>query len=126
MLHGTIRAIKARRELFVLSDQKRVRRTSEQIAADIDVQIENLRSSIAEIEEKKANAAAEFDAKIAAVGDKIKKLEARKKEVLAPKKRRTRKSKAKQIQELIRQAQKSGLKLDEIAEKLGVAQSEEE
>ena len=109
-----------------MSDQKRVRRTSEQIAADIDVQIENLRSSIAEIEEKKANAAAEFDAKIAAVGDKIKKLEARKKEVLAPKKRRTRKSKAKQIQELIRQAQKSGLKLDEIAEKLGVAQSEEE
>lgn len=106
--------------MFALSEQKRVRRTAEQIAADVDVQIEKLRASIQEIEKKKAASAAEFDAKIAAVEEKIKKLEVRKKEVLAPKKRRTRKSKAKQIQELIRQAQKSGMKLDEIAEKLGV------
>ena len=121
-----MKAIRTRRELFALSEQKRVRRTAQQIAADTDAQIEKLRVSIQEIEEKKAAAAAEFDAKIAAVEDKIKKLEARKKEVLTPKKRRPRKSKAKRIQELIRQAQKSGMKLNEIAEKLGVSPEEAE
>ncbi len=41
-----------------------------------------------------------------------------------PKKRKPRKKKADQIKELIRQAQKSGMKLDEIADKLGVEISE--
>ena len=39
---------------------------------------------------------------------------------LGPKQRKKRKTKAEKIQELVRQAQNSGLKLDEIAEKLGV------
>ena len=53
--------------------------------------------------------------------EKIAKLEAKKKDVLTPKKRKPRKSKADQIKLLVRQAQKSGMKLDEIADKLGMA-----
>ena len=87
-----------------MSEEKRVRRTPEQIAADLDVQIEKLK-----------------DYKIAAVKEKIAKLEAKKKDVLTPKKRKPRKSKADQIKLLVRQAQKSGMKLDEIADKLGMA-----
>ena len=63
----------------------------------------------------------EFDNKIAAVKEKIAKLEVKKKDVLTPKKRKPRKSKADQIKLLVRQAQKSGMKLDEIADKLGMA-----
>ena len=99
-----------------MSEEKRVRRTPEQIAADLDVQIEKLKDSILELENKKAASATEFDNKIAAVKEKIAKLEAKKKDVLTPKKRKPRKSKADQIKLLVRQAQKSGMKLDEIAE----------
>ena len=102
-----------------MSEEKRVRRTPEQIAADLDVQIEKLKDSILELENKKAASATEFDNKIAA--EKIAKLEAKKKDVLTPKKRKPRKSKADQIKLLVRQAQKSGMKLDEIADKLGMA-----
>ena len=80
-----------------MSEEKRVRRTPEQIAADLDVQIEKLKDSILELENKKAASATEFDNKIAAVKEKIAKLEAKKKEVLTPKKRKPRKSKADQI-----------------------------
>ena len=93
-----------------MSEEKRVRRTPEQIAADLDVQIEKLKDSILELGNK-----------IAAVKEKIAKLEAKKKDVLTPKKRKPRKSKADQIKLLVRQAQKSGMKLDEIADKLGMA-----
>lgn len=44
--------------------------------------------------------------------------------MLSPKKRKPRKSKAERIRELVKQAQKSGMKLDEIAEKLGMPLSE--
>ena len=74
-----------------MAEQKRVRRTPEQIAADIDGQISKLEENIRGLEEKKIAACAEFDAKIAAVQEK---------------------------------AQKSGMKLDEIAEKLGMPLSE--
>ena len=90
-----------------MSEGKRIRRTPEQIAADLGVQIEKLKDSILELENKKAAAVA--------------KLEAKKKDVLTPKKRKPRKSKADQIKLLVRQAQKSGMKLDEIADKLGMA-----
>ena len=108
-------------ECDLMSEEKRVRRTPEQIAADLDVQIEKLKDSILELENKKAASATEFDNKIAAVKEKIAKLEAKKKDVLTPKKRKPRKSKADQIKLLVRQAQKSGMKLDEIADKLGMA-----
>jgi len=79
-----------------MSEEKRVRRTPEQIAADLDVQIEKLKDSILELENKKAASA-------------------------TPKKHKPRKSKADQIKLLVKQAQKSGMKLDEIADKLGMA-----
>ena len=107
-----------------MAEQKRVRRTREQIAADIDGQISKLEENIRGLEEKKIAACAEFDAKIAAVQEKAAKLAERKKEVLSPKKRKPRKSKAERIRELVKQAQKSGMKLDEIAEKLGMPLSE--
>lgn len=74
-----------------MAEQKRVRRTPEQIAADIDGQISKLEENIRGLEEKKIAACAEFDAKIAAVQEKAAKLAERKKEVLSPKKRKPRK-----------------------------------
>ena len=59
-----------------MSEGKRIRRTPEQIVADLDVQIEKLKDSILELENKKAAAVTEFDNKIAAVKEKIAKLEA--------------------------------------------------
>ena len=107
-----------------MAEQKRVRRTPEQIAADIDGQISKLEENIRGLEEKKIAACAEFDAKIAAVQEQAAKLAERKKELLSPKQRKPRKSKAERIRELVKQAQKSGMKLDEIAEKLGMPLSE--
>ena len=104
-----------------MPEGKRVRRTPQQMAQDLDAQMEKLNASIAELEEKKTASAAVFDGKIAAVREKIKKLEAKKKDVLAPKKRKTRKTKAQQIKDLVRKAQKAGLKPDEIASRLGVS-----
>ncbi|PWL89178.1 MAG: hypothetical protein DBY17_02125 [Oscillospiraceae bacterium] len=104
-----------------MPEGKRVRRTPQQMAQDLDAQMEKLNASIAELEEKKAASAAVFDGKIATVRGKIKKLEAKKKDVLAPKKRKTRKTKAQQIKDLVRKAQKAGLKPDEIASRLGVS-----
>ena len=53
-------------------------------------------------------------------------LEQQKKDVLAPKPpRKPRKTKKQKIQELIQTASKSGLKPEEIAERLGLAQTEE-
>ena len=104
-----------------MPEGKRVRRTPQQMAQDLDAQMEKLNASIAELEEKKTASAAVFDGKIAAVREKIKKLEAKKKDVLAPKKRKTRKTKAQQIKDLVRKAQKAGLKQDEIASRLGVS-----
>ena len=68
-----------------MPEGKRVRRTPQQMAQDLDAQMEKLNASIAELEEKKAASAAVFDGKIATVRGKIKKLEAKKKDVLAPK-----------------------------------------
>ena len=65
-----------------MSEEKRVRRTPEQIAADLDVQIEKLKDSILELENKKAASATEFDNKIAAFKEKIAKLEAKRKTYL--------------------------------------------
>lgn len=108
-----------------VSEKRGTRRTPEQIAADLDLTIDRLQNSIAEIEEKKAASIASYDEKIKTVRLRIKKLEDRKKELLSPKKRKPRKSKTAQIKELIKQANKAGLKLEDIAEKLGVPLAEE-
>lgn len=107
-----------------MAEEKRIRRTAEQISADIDEQIEKLRENIDSLEERKAESMQEFDAKIQHVKQRIEKLNEKKKGLATPKKRKPRKKKADKIKEMIAQAQKNGMKLDEIADKLGVDMSE--
>lgn len=105
--------------------QKRIRRTPQQIAEGIDAKIEEKHQSIASIEEKRAEAMTKFDERIASIEEDIKKLEAKKKAVLAPKPpRQPRKTKKQKIQEIVKAASKAGMKPEEIAEKLGL-QTEE-
>ena len=97
--------------------KKRVRRPVAERAAEIDVKVEALKDSIDEMEQKKMESAALFDQKIAKIQAKIKALQAKKERKL----RRTKKQK---IQEILTQASKSGLKPEEIADRLGVSLSE--
>ena len=110
-------------------DKKKVgrpRRTAEQKAADIDAKIQKLNEDLESIEARRTAANQEFDAKAAAVKERIAVLEQQKKDILAPKPpRKPRKTKKQKIQELIQTASKSGLKPEEIAERLGLAQTEE-
>lgn len=70
---------------------------------------------------KKQAAIADYDAKIAAAQDRIKGLEAKKQEILAPKPpRKQRKTKKQKIQEIVKLALKNGMSVDEIADQLHV------
>ena len=105
---------------------KRTRRTPQQMADGIDATIQKLNQDLDALEAKRAAANADFDAKAAAVKERIAALEQQKKDILAPKPlRKPRKTKKQKIQELIQSASKSGLKPEEIAERLGLAQTEE-
>ncbi len=103
------------------SETKRVRRTPEQMAADIDTQIAELEGSIARIEEKKQTVIEEYDAKIAKVQSRIAGLREQQEALLAPKPRKKRKTKEEKIAEILKLAQKAGMKPAEIAEKLGIS-----
>ena len=93
--------------------KKRVRRTPEQLAAGFDEKIAKLNQDLA-ANEKPFRKATEINAKIE---EYIKRKEA----VLAPKPRRKpRKTKKQKIDEIVKLAVKSGLKPDEVAEKLGI------
>ena len=60
-----------------------------------------------------------------AAQERIKVLEGKKQEILAPKPpRKPRKTKKQKIQEILKEAQKNGMKPEEIAEKLGINLSE--
>lgn len=107
------------------SNAKRVRRTPEERIAEVDAKIEILNQSIADLESKKQASLTSFDEKIAAVQERIKGLESKKQEILTPKPRRKpRKTKKQKIQEILKEAQKSGMKPEEIAERLGIHLSE--
>jgi len=99
---------------------RRKRRTPEERAAELDAKIEALQQSITKYEEQKNAAIQECDDKITAAKEKIKTLEQQKKDILAPKARKPRKTKKQKTEEVIQKALKSGLKLNEIAERLGV------
>lgn len=102
--------------------KKRARRTPEQIAEGIDAQIASLEASITEIEEKRKAANADFDSKVQKVHDKISALEKKKKSVLTVKApRKPRMTKKKKIEALFKATLKSGMKPEEIAEKLGIS-----
>ena len=105
---------------------KRIRRKPEEIAADIDKKIQDLNESIKGMEEKKKAAMETFDSKINGIKGKIKALEDKKTKVLSPRvRRKPRKTKAQKIKEIMSQAQKAGLGLDEIAARLGVELNED-
>jgi len=107
------------------SETKRVRRTPEQRAADMNTQIAELESSIARIESKKQVVIEEYDAKIAKVRARIVGLRNQQKTLLAPKPpRKPRKTKQEKIADILKQAQKVGMKPEEIAEKLGIMTEE--
>jgi len=102
---------------------KRKRRTPEERATMLDEKIEALQQSITKYEEQKNAAIQEFDDKITAVKAKIETLEQQKRDILTSKPskvRKPRKTKKQKTEEVIRKALKSGLNLDEIAERLGV------
>ena len=102
-------------------EKKRIRRTSEQRAAEIDAKIAKLNQSLVDNDKKRDEVIQEFEQKAAAIKAKIESLQKQKKEILAPKPpRKPRKSKKQQIDEIVRKAAKTGLKPSEIAEKLGV------
>lgn len=105
---------------------RRPRRTAQQKADEIDAKIEKLNQDIEGLEVKRAAAMQDFDAKVAAVKGRIDALIQQKTELLAPKPpRKPRKTKKQKIQEIIQLANKSGLKPEEIAERLGLEQAEE-
>lgn len=101
-------------------ENRRKRRTPEEMAADLDAQIEKLEQSISELEAKKQAAADEFDKKIDAVRIRITALQEKKKELLAPKHRKPRITKKQKLAAILKQAQKNGMKPEEIAAALGV------
>jgi len=99
---------------------KRKRRTPEERVAKLDAKIEALQQSITKYEEQKNAAVQEYDNKITAANAKVETLEQQKKDILTPKVRKPRKTKKQKTEEVIQKALKSGLKLNEIAERLGV------
>ncbi len=103
------------------AETKRVRRTAQQRAADLDTQISDLENSIARIEEKKQAAIMEFDRKIETVQARIAALREKQEAILTPKPRKPRKTKKEKIAEILKQAQRAGLKPEEIAERLGIS-----
>jgi len=106
--------------------EKRIRRTPQQLADDVDAKIQKLNQDIEGLEVKRAAANADFDAKAAALKERIAVLEQKKEDLLKPKPpRKPRKTKKQKIQEIINLASKSGLKPEEIAERLGVGQTKE-
>jgi len=105
---------------------KRTRRTPQQITDEIDAKIQKLNQDIEGLEERRNAANADFDAKVAAIKGRIEVLEQKKEDTLKPKQhRKPRKSKKQKIQDIITLASKSGLKPEEIAERLGIGSSEE-
>lgn len=107
------------------TEKKRVRRSPEQRAAELDAKIAELSASIEQLQAKKQAAAAVFDEKIASVQGRIKAMEDKKAEILAPKKRKPRRTKKQKLESILKQAQKAGLKPEDIAARLGVTLEQE-
>lgn len=104
---------------------RRPRRTAQQRADEIDAKIQKLGEDLEGIEAKRAAANQEFYGKAAVLKDRIAALEQQKEDLLNPKPpRKPRKTKKQKIQEIIQSASRSGLKPEEIAQRLGLSQEE--
>lgn len=102
-------------------EKTRVRRTTEERVAEIDSKISALNEQIQSLEENKQQAIVTFDERISRVMEKIKGLEEKKTLLLSPKPpRKPRKTKKQKFQELMKQAQKAGMKPEEVADRLGL------
>ena len=100
-----------------MEEKKRVRRSAEERILEIDEKIEKFEQSLVELDDKRAEAMIAFDEKEANLRDKIQQLQLKKEDILSPKPiKRTRKSKKQKIADLVKLANKSGLKPEEIAE----------
>lgn len=84
----------------------------------MDERIAKLNQAIKELVSKKESVVAEYDAKITATQDRIKSLEEKKAEILAPKP--PRKTKKQKIQQIVNLAMKNGMSVEEIAGQLHV------
>lgn len=93
---------------------KKPRKTPEERIALIDEKIKEAQADIEKLEEKRAV----YDAKINKVRAKISTYEMQKKAILTPKP--PRKTKRQKISEMVSLAEKKGLKLEDIAERLGI------
>lgn len=106
--------------------QKRIRRSPQERAAEMDGLIEKQNQLIKDLEERKKAAIANIDEKIAAVQARIKELESKKNGILSPKTaKKPRRTKKQKIQEILKEAQKQGMKPEEIAERLGLSPEEQ-
>ena len=105
---------------------KRIRRTPEQRAEEINVKIQKMNQELDDLKVKRDAVIQEFDKKEEAIKARIKEQEKKKEALLAPKPpRKPRKTKKQKIQDIIKLANKSGLKPEEIAQRLGLDQAEE-
>ena len=104
-----------------MDEKKRIRRPAEERAQEVDEKIEKLQQALIDLDDKRMEAMAEFDKKEASIKNKIAMLAEKKENILSPKPiKRTRRSKKQKIADILKQATKSGLKPEEIAEMLGV------
>lgn len=104
---------------------KRIRRSPQERADELNMLVEKQTQLIAELEERKKASAAAFDEKIAAARTRIKELEEKRTGILSPKApKKPRKTKKQKMQELLKEAQKHGMKPEEIAERLGLTLDE--
>ncbi len=103
-----------------MPNEKRARRTPQQIVQDTELEIKRLEENIGMLEQRRDAQNEEIDRRIQAVKLRIEKLEEHKHAVLAPKARKPRRTKAQLISEIVGKAQKSGMKLCEIADRLDV------
>ena len=102
-------------------EKKRVRRTPQERAAEIDAKIEKVNETLRALENKKQSVIATYDEKIKTASEQIKTLEEKKAAILAPKPpRKPRKTKKQKIQEIVKLAMKNGMSVEEIAGQLHV------
>ncbi len=103
------------------NEVKRARRTPQERAEAIDVQIGKMETLISGYEAKAKAFKDECDKKIDEARGKIKQLEEKKAAILAPKPpRKPRMTKKQKIEAILKKAQKSGKSAEEIAEALGI------
>ena len=103
------------------TENKKVRRTTEERIAEVNAKIEKLNGQIQNLEEKKQETVTAYNDRIAKVMDRVKELEKQKAAILAPKPpRKQRKTKKQKIQEIVKLALKNGMSVDEIADQLHV------